>query len=101
MEVIPAGGLSDAIDFVASGCVHRKASASAEVFNTGDFFGVGAMLEGEPSRGAFITASRCRLLKLFREDFHRLESANPAVAGVLKAAASKRGRARSMPAGAA
>jgi hypothetical protein len=59
------------------------------------------MLEGEPSQGAFITASRCRLLKLFREDFHRLESANPAVAGVLKAAASKRGRARSMRAGAA
>jgi voltage-gated potassium channel len=95
VEIIPAGGRSDAMYFVASGSVQRKASASAEVFNTGDFFGIGAMLEGEPSQGAIVTTSRCRLLKLFREDFHRLESANPAVAGALREAANKRARSRS------
>jgi voltage-gated potassium channel len=97
VEIIPAGGRSDAMYFVASGSVHRKASAAAEVFKTGDAFGIGAMLEGEPSQGAFVTASRCRLLKLFREDFHRLEGANPAVAGVLREAASRRGRPAAVP----
>jgi hypothetical protein len=34
--------------------------------------------------------SSCRLLKLFREDFHRLETANPAIAGQLRQAVHKR-----------
>jgi CRP-like cAMP-binding protein len=84
----------------AAGSVQRKPSPSEEVFKTGDVFGIGAMLEGEPSRGAVVTTSRCRLLKLFREDFHRLETANPAIAGVGRAAASKRGPNRATPAGA-
>jgi voltage-gated potassium channel len=99
VEVIPAGGLSDAMYFVASGSVQRKPSPAEEVFKTGDFFGIAAMLEGEPSRGAFVTTSRCRLLKLFRADFHRLETANPAIAGVLRAAANKGGPKRPAPAG--
>ena len=74
--------------------------SAAEVFKTGDFFGIAAMLEGEPSRGAFVTTSRCRLLKLFREDFHRLETAHPAIAGVLRAAANKGGPRRPTPVGA-
>jgi len=94
VAVVPEGGRSDAMYFVASGSVHRKPSPSDEVFKTGDVFGIGAMLEGEPSGGAFVTTSRCRLLKLFREDFHRLETANPAFAEVLPAAASRRGQNR-------
>jgi len=100
VEVIPEGGLSDAMYFVASGSVHRKTNPSQEVFKTGDFFGIGAMLGGEPNRGAFVTTSRCRLLKLFREDFHRLETANPAIAGVLRAAARKPDPNRTTPAAA-
>ena len=46
--------------------------------------------DGELSRGALVTTSRCRLLKLFREDFHRLETANPDIAGLLREAAKKR-----------
>jgi voltage-gated potassium channel len=99
MEVIPAGGLSDAMYFVASGSVQRKPSPAEEVFKTGDFFGIAAMLEGEPSRGAFVTTPRCRLLKLFREDFHRLETAHPAIVGVLRAAATKGGPQRPTPVG--
>jgi voltage-gated potassium channel len=98
-QVIPEGGLRDAMYFVASGSVQRKPSPAEEVFKTGGFFAIAAMLEGEPSRGAFVTTSRGRLLKLFREDFHRLETANPAIAGVLRAAANKGGRRRA-PAGA-
>lgn len=43
------------------------------------------MLEGGAHAGTFVTASRCRLLKLFREDFHRLETANPSVAARIRA----------------
>ena len=97
VEVIPDSGLSDAMYFVASGHVRRKAREDEEVFRTGDVFGFGAMRDGELGRGAFVTTSRCRLLKLFREDFHRLETANPAIAGLLREAASKRRLERTAP----
>lgn len=37
-----------------------------------------------------MTASRCRLLKLFREDFHRLETTNPEIAAHIRATAARR-----------
>jgi hypothetical protein len=37
-----------------------------------------------------VTASRCRLLKLFREDFHRLETTNPEIAAHIRATAARR-----------
>jgi hypothetical protein len=48
LEVIPEGGRSDARSFVAFGSVQRKASPSPEVFKTGDFRGIGAMLRRPP-----------------------------------------------------
>jgi hypothetical protein len=68
-------------------------------FWRGRRFGIGAMLEGEPSRRRFVTTSRCRLLKLFREDFHRLETANPAIAGVGRAGGREQARAKPHDAG--
>ena len=48
------------------------------------------MLNGMATEGAFVTASRCRLLKLFREDFHRLETTNPEIAAHIRATAARR-----------
>ena len=47
-------------------------------------FGVTAMLEHDTHKGSFVTTTRCRLLKLHREDFHRLETASPEVARCLR-----------------
>jgi CRP-like cAMP-binding protein len=42
------------------------------------------------SEGAFVTLSRCRLLKLFREDFHRLETTHPDIAQHIRTTAARR-----------
>ena len=49
-----------------------------------------AMLEQEATRGSFVTKSKCRLLKLHREDFHRLEIASPEIAIYLRRKARER-----------
>ena len=60
----------------------------------GEFFGVVAMLENDVHRGRFVTVSKCRLLKLHREDFHRLETANRQIAINLRREAALRRAAR-------
>jgi CRP-like cAMP-binding protein len=60
---------------------------------TDDFFGIVPMLDGMATEGAFVTTSRCRLLKLFRGDFHRLETTNPEIAAHIRTTAARR-RAR-------
>ena len=47
------------------------------VFEAGDFFGATSMLLSDAPSAPFVTATKCRLLKLHAEDFHRLESINP------------------------
>ena len=84
-----------AMYFIAAGQVQFRTAGHAEVYGTGDFFGVGPMLGGEGTGGAFITTSRCRLLKLFREDFHRLETTHPDIAAHIRATAERRRQARS------
>jgi CRP-like cAMP-binding protein len=66
--------------FIASGRVrmlHPEADVSLE---PGDFFGAAAMLHADSPSAPFVTASKCRLLKLHAEDFHRLELVSPRVA---------------------
>jgi len=94
VEVVPHGSQGEAMFFVAAGQVRFKTSGQEEKFATGDFFGVAAMLDGDRDAGAFVTMSRCRLLKLFREDFHRLETANPAIATRIRTMAQRRREAR-------
>lgn len=86
--VLAEGSEGDAMYFVASGKVRKRGGDSEREFGTGDFFGVVAMLENDTHSGSFVTASRCRLLKLHREDFHRLETASPEIARHLKAVAA-------------
>ena len=80
--------------FVASGRVELEAPAYKQHFETGDFFGAVAMLDNDVSHGAFRTLGRCRLLKLYKEDFLRLEHANPDIARHIRRTALERLKAR-------
>lgn len=90
MEVIAAGSPGDAMYFVASGRVRLAAQTGDREYSTGDFFGVVAMLENDINPGRFTTLSRCRLLKLYREDFRRLEAANPSIGAHIRGIAAQR-----------
>jgi voltage-gated potassium channel len=59
-------------------------------YSTGEFFGMVAMLEHDLNHAAFVSATKCRLLKLYREDFHRLEAASPAIAAHIRQVATAR-----------
>lgn len=85
-EVLAIGAEGKAMYFVASGRVHMRnaASGKTEEYGTGDFFGATAMLDNDTQPGAFVTTSKCRLLKLHREDFHRLETATPRIAATIR-----------------
>jgi CRP-like cAMP-binding protein len=80
---------------VAWGIVEHRppaeaAASSDKTFGRGDFFGIVAMLEQEMTTGSFVTKSKCRLLKLHREDFHRLEIASPEIGSYLRRKARER-----------
>jgi voltage-gated potassium channel len=96
VEVLAEGALADAMYFIASGRVAMRPSAEEaghETFGAGDMFGVHAMLENDTHKGSFVTTSKCRLLKLHKSDFHRLETANPAIAKSIRKMAADRRRA--------
>ena len=63
-------------------------------YDTGDFFGAVAMLDGDPNPGSFRAVARTRLLKLYREDFHRLERINPTIGAHIRRVAADRRRQR-------
>lgn len=84
VEVLADDSEGDAIYFIASGNVRHKHGDAEQTFSKGQCFGHHAMLGGEHLRGSFVTASKCRLLKLHREDFHRLRKVSPAVAEHLR-----------------
>lgn len=94
VDVIPAGGPGDAMYFVAAGQVRMRAPGRELTFGTGDFFGIVAMLESDVHQGTYTTVSRCRLLKLFKEDFARLQNASPTVADHIRNVALQRRLAR-------
>ena len=94
VEVIERGSRGDAMYFIASGKVEMHADEFSQHYETGDVFGVVASLENDVNHGSFRTTSRCRLLKLYREDFHRLEHVNPEVARTLRTLALERMRER-------
>ena len=94
VEIIGEGAPGAAMYFIASGRVRMNTQAGMKAFQTGDFFGMVAMLEHDLSRASFITSSKCRLLKLYREDFHRLEVVAPTVAAHIRKVACTRKQAR-------
>lgn len=92
-EIAAHGSECDAIHFIASGQVGRHCEGSVELYGTGDIVGAVAMLAHDVHTGTYITASKCRLLKLHKEDFHRLETANARLAARIRDGARER-RAR-------
>lgn len=89
-EVIARGAPGQAIFFIASGRVRLVGDVVQREFGTGDFFGAAAMLENDTHFGSFRTVSHCRLLKLYKEDFRRLEHAAPEITRHLRNAAIAR-----------
>jgi len=80
VEIIRRGTPGDAMYFIASGKLEAEGEDGPRTYAAGDVFGVGAMLDNDVHRGAVVTSSKCRLLKLHREDFHRLAARHPHVA---------------------
>ena len=94
MEVIERGSKGTAVYFIASGKVEMVADDFTHVYATGDFFGIVAVLENDINHGSFRTLTRCRMLKLYREDFRRLEHVNPEVAKQIRSVGVARMRSR-------
>lgn len=90
VEVIEKGSPGHAMYFVASGEVEMLADGERRCLNAGDVFGALAMIEGETHQVAFRTLTRCRLLKLYREDFRRLDHAHPVLTGHIRRTAIDR-----------
>jgi voltage-gated potassium channel len=93
-EIVAAGSPGDAIYFIAGGKVQFVSDVLEFSYGTGDFFGVAATLHNDTHYGAFRTVGRCRLLKLYKEDFRRLQHVAPEVARHLHAAATERQKVR-------
>lgn len=86
VEIVPKGAPGDAMYFVASGKVDHLHAEGRKTYEAGEFFGARAMLDNDVHPGAFITSSKVRLLKLHKEDFHRLEAKHPQVAAHIRQA---------------
>jgi voltage-gated potassium channel len=95
-EVITAGSTADAMYFVAAGAVKLVDGERSAEYSIGDFFGTVAMLDNDVHSGNFVTQSKCRLLKLYREDFARLERVNPSIGAHIRKVADDRRRARAV-----
>ncbi len=89
-EIIARGSPGSAMFFIASGKVHFNCDVLDRNYATGDFFGLAAMLADDKHYGSFRTIGRCRLLKLYKEDFRRLEHLAPEVARKLRAVGNDR-----------
>jgi voltage-gated potassium channel len=94
IEVMAEGSDGRAMYFIASGKVKARSAAGEQTYSQGDVFGVVAMLANDIEQGSFVTASKCRLLKLHREDFYRLEMTNSEIASNLRKVAARHGATR-------
>lgn len=83
-EVLQAGLPARAMYFVASGKVRMQHPEADVIFEAGDFFGATAMITADAPSAPFITTTKCRLLKLHAEDYHRIELINPRFADQIR-----------------
>ncbi len=96
-EIVQAGAPGDAMYFIAAGEVVMKNSDTGDVtLRTGDFFGEIAMLDGSNYKYPYITTTRCKLLKLEKEDFGRMSNASPQIERHIRKMAEKRKAAREL-----
>ncbi len=90
VEVIAADSNGSAMYFIASGRVRLSEPNGSVEFKTGDFFGAVALVQNGKHAGSYTTITRCRLLKLYREDFFRLEAAKPEIGTLIRKIAAER-----------
>lgn len=91
VEVLAQGSRGGAMYFIASGRVVMRNGAVERTYSTGDIFGHAAMLDNDVNHASFVTSARCRLLKLHREDFHRLETSSPTLTQRIRERVAKAG----------
>lgn len=89
-EVVQEGAQADAMYFIASGKVRQGSTENCEVLGTGDFFGEHEMLEHGVHHVGITTQSRTRVLKLHRDDFHRLANSHPNIVQHIRQVSAKR-----------
>jgi voltage-gated potassium channel len=87
VEIVRKGAPGDAIYFIASGKIDQHGETGSKSFKTGDVFGASAMLNEGVHSGHVFTSAKTRLLKLHKEDFHRIEARHPHVAAHIRKAA--------------
>ena len=90
LQIIAAGSRGDSIYFIASGRVFRRSRDSVRSYETGDVFGTVAAIQGDTHGSAYHTGTKCRLLRLHREDFLRLEASHPSLTQHIRELAEKR-----------
>ncbi|MEZ5853123.1 MAG: cyclic nucleotide-gated ion channel [Hyphomicrobiaceae bacterium] len=90
VEVIAADTNGAAMYFIASGRVRLAEPNGSMEFKTGDFFGAVALVQNGKHGGSYTTTTRCRLLKLYREDFFRLEATRPEIGALIRKIAAER-----------
>ena len=93
-EIVAAGTPATGMFFIASGQVRLKTPGTESLHSTGDFFGEIAMLEGSNYQYSFVTGTRCRLLKLNKDDFDRIANTHPEITNHIRAVADARKAAR-------
>lgn len=91
VEILPRGAPGDAMYFVASGKVDHLHTEGKTTYEAGEFFGARTMFDNSVHRASFVTSSKVRLLKLHKDDFHRLEARHPHVAAHIRKAAERQG----------
>lgn len=92
-EIATEGSPAEAMYFVASGRVFQRSRDTLREYATGDVFGVSAVLSHNHHPASIHTATKCRLLKLHRADFHRLEGLQPELARRIRRVSEERARA--------
>jgi voltage-gated potassium channel len=88
VEIVKKGAPGDALYFIASGKLERQAASEKHTYSVGDVFGGGAMFDESAHGDAVISVSKCRLLKLHRQDFHRLAATHPRIASHIRSLAT-------------
>jgi len=88
VEVVKKGAPGDGLYFIASGKLEKHAGDGRHTYSAGDVFGIGAMFDDFVEDDTVVTASKCRLLKLHREDFHRLAATRPRLASHIRSLAA-------------
>ncbi len=79
-EILRKGAPADAIYFIASGGVDEHYDTGRVPYGSGDVLGAAAMLGNGVYACHAFSASRCRLLKLYKHDFDRVAARHPHVA---------------------